>query len=248
MTLAKHLACSGLWLAASLGYAEPLIKPTAIDWQLDCSLPGVERLDPSVLERTQCGLVSVPRNYAAPGQGNLRLRVTRVGARQPLSREGLIFVQAGEAPSNKTAGTFAVHLASRWGNYATQAYRTLLNRYDIIELDPRNLNQANAVEQAAQDMEFVRAQLGDAQLHYLGNAEATRLGSRYAELFSERVARMVLVNAAPFAPSAAQVQQVHLKGANNCVMQWIGDFLAYGKQPPPSTRCLDSSGGNDTLR
>ena len=91
MTVVKHLACGCLWLLAGLAFAEPLIKPTAIDWLLDCPLPATERLDPSVLARTQCGLVSVPRNYAAPRQGILRLTVTRVGAREPLSRQGVIF-------------------------------------------------------------------------------------------------------------------------------------------------------------
>lgn len=64
MTVAKYLTCACLWMTASA--AQDLIAPTAIDWLLDCPLPTVERLDPEVLQRTQCGVVSVPRNYAAP--------------------------------------------------------------------------------------------------------------------------------------------------------------------------------------
>ena len=121
----------------------------------------------------------------------------------------------------------------------------MTNRYDVIELSPRDLSQANGVEQAARDMEFVRAQLGEAQLNYLGNAQATRLGSRYAALFPERVARMVLVNAEHAEPVAAGIEQLLLKEparsgtSTGCINRWVGDFLVFGKQPPVSTRCLD---------
>jgi pimeloyl-ACP methyl ester carboxylesterase len=247
MTIAKHLVCACLCLMVNSGHTEPLIKPTAIDWLLDCPLPALERLDPEVVARTQCGVVTVPRNYAAPRQGNLRLYLTRVGAREPLSREGVVFAQAGDTPHN-TKGTFAIHLTSRWASYATQAYRKLVDRHDVIELSPRDLKQQNGVEHAARDMEFVRAQLGDAQLHYLGNADATRLGSRYGALFPERVARMVLVNAEHGEATASQVEQLRLKepakpDAGSCINRWVGDFLAYGKQPPRSTRCLDPNDG-----
>ncbi|NVZ18706.1 alpha/beta fold hydrolase [Pseudomonas costantinii] len=243
--LVKSLACACLWLIASLGFAEPLIAPTAIDWLLDCPFPALQRPDPEVLDRTQCGTVNVPRDHAAPARGTVRLTLTRVGAREPLSREGVVFIQAGEAQQGQDA-TFALQLVSRWESYATPAYRTLANRYDVIELSTRDLNQDNAIEQAARDMEFVRAQLGDAQLNYLGNAVATRLGSRYAKLFPERVARMVLVNVGHGEPVAAGVDLLLLKDSSRpgtiaagCVNQWVGGFLVNGKQPPASTRCLD---------
>ncbi|MCD7040592.1 alpha/beta hydrolase [Pseudomonas sp. MAFF 311095] len=245
MTAAKHLTCACLWLIAGLAHAQPLIPPTAIDWLLDCPLPTVERLDPEVLQRTQCGIVTVPRNYASPRQGNLRLYLTRVGARDPLNREGVLFALAGDAPRSNQGGTFVIHLTSLWGTYANPAYRTLINRYDVIELSPRDLSNENGVEQAAQDLEYVRTQLGDAQLLYLGNADAARLGNRYAALFPERVARMVLVNAQQAETAAPQVEQLRLKDpakqdASGCINRWVGDFLVYGKQPPQSTRCLDS--------
>jgi pimeloyl-ACP methyl ester carboxylesterase len=241
MAVAKYLAYACLWVTSSC--AQPLIQPTAIDWLLDCHLPAAERLDPEVLQRTQCGTVSVPRNHAAPRQGSLRLYVTRVGARDPLNREGVVFAQAGDAPKRNQGGTFAIHLTSLWGAYSNPAYRTLINRYDVIEITPRDLGNENGVEQAAQDMEFVRTQLGDAQLLYLGNADATRLGSRYATLFPERVMRMVLVNAQQAEAANPFVEHLRLKEPTQqdsaCINRWVGDFLVYGKQPPPSTRCLD---------
>ena len=239
----KGLACVGGWLITHLALAEPLIAPTAIDWLLDCPLTATTRLDPEVVGRTQCGLVSVPRDHAAPQRGRIRLSVTRVGARQPLNREGVVFIQAGD-PQQAKGAPFVLHLASRWESLATQAYRTLVDRYDVIELSTRDLRQGNGVEQAAQDMEFVRGQLGEARLNYLGNAAATRLGSRYGTLFPERVGRMVLINTEPGEPLATGVEQLLLKesahaGADGCVSRWLGDFLAYGKQPPSSARCVD---------
>lgn len=244
MTVAKYLACALTWALANVAHAQPLIPPTAIDWLLDCTLNTTESLDPAVLERTQCGVVAVPRDYAAPHQGTLDLYLTRVGARQPLSREGLVFAQAGETPDTKTDGTFAIQLANRWRAYGSQAYRTLLNHYDLIELSPRDLTEEREVDNAARDMEFVRTQLGDNQLHFVGNADATRVGSRYAALFPERMVRMVLVDGEPADTAAVHVDQLRLRdgsqpGARGCISKWVGDFLAYGKQPPPTARCLD---------
>lgn len=243
--LLTRLMCGCIGLTAHLALAQPLIAPTAIDWLLDCPFPGFARPDAEVLERTQCGSVSVPRDHAAPRRGNVRLALTRVGARDPLSREGVVFIQAGE-PQTGQGATFVIHLVSRWASYATPAYRTLVNRYDVIELSPRDLSQENGIEQAARDMEFVRAQLGDTRLHYFGNADATRLGSRYAALFPERVARMVWVNTGRDTPLNASVEQLLLKAPTQptaigagCINRWVGDFLVYGKRPPASTRCLD---------
>ncbi|AZF06202.1 alpha/beta fold hydrolase [Pseudomonas sp. R5-89-07] len=239
----KCLVCLGGWLFAPLALADALIAPTAIDWLLDCPFPAFERFDPEVLARTQCALVTVPRDYAAPARGRIRLSLTRIGARDPLNREGVVFIQSGEPPTAKNA-TFALQLAGRWESYATPAYRTLVDRYDVIELSSRDPRQGSDVEQAAQDMEYVRGQLGEARLSYVGNADATRLGNRYATLFPERIARMVLVNAGRGEPVASGTELLLLKesaqaSGEGCVTRWLGEFLAYGKQPPPTTRCLD---------
>ncbi|UII69543.1 alpha/beta hydrolase [Pseudomonas sp. HN11] len=245
MIAAKHLMCACLWLTARLASAQPLIPPTAIDWLLDCPLPTLERLDRAVLERTQCGTVSVPRNHAAPRQGRLRLYVTRVGARDPLSREGVIIALAGDAAKKNQVGTFVIHLASLWSSHAHQTYRKLVDRYDIIELSTRDLSTENGIEQATQDLEFVRSQLGEAQLRYLGNADSARLGNRYAALFPERVVRMVLINAQPTDTATPLVEQLRLKepvehNASGCINRWVGDYLIHGKHPPLSSRCLDT--------
>lgn len=45
---------------------------------------------------------------------------------------------------------------------------------------------------AARDLDVLRAVLGDARLNWLGMSYGTELGTRYAELFPDRVGRMVL--------------------------------------------------------
>ncbi|MGE9807329.1 MULTISPECIES: alpha/beta hydrolase [unclassified Janibacter] len=53
------------------------------------------------------------------------------------------------------------------------------------------LTHVSTVE-AAKDMDVLRAVLGDSQLTYLGKSYGTFLGATYAELFPERVGRLVL--------------------------------------------------------
>lgn len=45
---------------------------------------------------------------------------------------------------------------------------------------------------AASDMDIIRSSVGDEQLHYVGYSYGTFLGATYAELFPERVGRLVL--------------------------------------------------------
>ncbi|MFF4520429.1 alpha/beta hydrolase [Streptomyces bluensis] len=56
---------------------------------------------------------------------------------------------------------------------------------------PRLLRHVSTVE-AARDMDILRAVLGDKRLTYVGASYGTFLGATYAELFPERVGRLVL--------------------------------------------------------
>ncbi|MPZ96810.1 MAG: alpha/beta fold hydrolase [Propionibacteriales bacterium] len=46
--------------------------------------------------------------------------------------------------------------------------------------------------EAARDMDIIRQVVGDKVMHYFGSSYGTKLGATYAELFPERVGRMVL--------------------------------------------------------
>ncbi|NHI17550.1 alpha/beta fold hydrolase [Microbacterium excoecariae] len=60
-------------------------------------------------------------------------------------------------------------------------------------------------EQAARDMDLLRAVLGDAQLNYLGYSYGTFLGATYAELFPQNVGRLVLDGAIDPSVSGSEV-------------------------------------------
>lgn len=142
-----HVASGCMMLMAaqvpSIGHAAPQSLNTGIEWLLECTHPALNRLDPEVLERTQCGVVTAPLDHSAPGRGTISFDITRVGARQPLSRRGVLFTSPG-GPGLDTGGAFAVHLATVWKHYSTQPaggqnYRELADTYDVVELTQRGL-------------------------------------------------------------------------------------------------------------
>ncbi|MCT9823910.1 alpha/beta hydrolase [Pseudomonas veronii] len=132
-------------LAPTGAYAETPRSPFGIEWFLDCPQPALERLDPEVIERTQCGIVTAPLDHGAPERGRISFDITRVGAKLPLSRQGAIFANPG-GPGLDAGGAFAVHLATVWKHYARQpdwgdTYRQLADTYDVIEVTPRGLGR-----------------------------------------------------------------------------------------------------------
>ena len=220
--------------------------PPGIEWLVDCPrLPG-QALDHEVVARTQCGIVTVPQTHQAAGARTLRLTLTRVGARQPLERRGVIFVRPA-TPQADLHGVFAVHVATVWKYYNSEAYRTLTQFYDVIELSLRNVRDETANEQSVWDMEFVRQQLGEQRISFLGIAQGNSVGAGYATLFTERVEHMVFIQPSDTAqalaplPATLQLKGPYLQSttdASQCVNRWAGTYLAQGRQPPPSARCL----------
>ncbi len=59
------------------------------------------------------------------------------------------------------------------------------------DLSGNLVNHVSTIE-AARDMDVLRAALGDSRLTYFGASYGTKLGATYAELFPERVGRLVL--------------------------------------------------------
>ncbi|MEI2826524.1 MAG: alpha/beta fold hydrolase [Dermatophilaceae bacterium] len=104
-----------------------------------------------------------------------------------------------------------------------------------------------STEEAARDMDILRALLGEPKLHYLGKSYGTYLGATYADLFPAQVGRFVLDGVVPPDLTSAQLSEGQARGfelatrayVENCVkkggcpigtsvdegMQWIRDFL-----------------------
>lgn len=215
---------AGLTLSSSCAYTATPWPESPLEWLLDCPRVPGRPADPHILARTQCAIVTVPRDHKAPELGTLRLNLTRVGALEPQSHLGVVFVQHSDLPQNRH-GTLALYFAALWKTRGSRAERTLTDRYDVIELSPRNLKDSAQVEQAAHDLELVRGQLEQEQLHFVSNDHP--LGQRYAELYPERAQRRVLL------PDS------YWQHNDPCVNPWVAEYLAFARRPSSPARCTD---------
>jgi len=100
------------------------------------------------------------------------------------------------------------------------------------EKNTKNLT-AYSTENAARDMDVIRAVLGDKKLNYLGKSYGTYLGTIYAQLFPDKVGRLVLDGAID--PHATPVQQslTQAVGFDNALDAFIKDCLQIETCPLP---------------
>ncbi|WP_345799918.1 alpha/beta hydrolase [Microbacterium sp. AZCO] len=80
-------------------------------------------------------------------------------------------------------------------------------------------------ENAARDMDLMRAVLGDKKLNYLGYSYGTFLGSTYAKLYPERVGRLVLDGAIDPSVSGLQVNLTQGIGFENALRAYMASCL-----------------------
>ena len=210
----------------------------------DVTWVGCESIDPPegvTGQDHECATVEVPLRYDAPGEGSLRLSVTRLPATG--DRLGSLLVNPGGP------GGSGVDYALTAGLVTTERLR---ESYDVVGFDPRGVARSSGVDclddqafeeslasdpspddaaelaeiertaeelaagcadervapymdsvSAARDLDVLRAVLGDADLTYLGKSYGTVLGALYAELFPDRVGRLVLDGAVDMASRPA---------------------------------------------
>lgn len=78
---------------------------------------------------------------------------------------------------------------------------------------------------AARDMDILRAVLGDAELYYLGYSYGTQLGATYADLFPERVGRLVLDGAVDPTLTYAALGYGQAAGFEAALRAYVADCL-----------------------
>ncbi len=78
---------------------------------------------------------------------------------------------------------------------------------------------------AARDLDVLRSALGDRRLNYLGASYGTYLGLTYAELFPNRVGRLVLDGVLDPASSSAQVAQGQAEGFQGAFRAFLANCL-----------------------
>ncbi|WP_206425506.1 alpha/beta fold hydrolase [Pseudomonas orientalis] len=147
-----------------------------IRWLPDCDGRPFTGLDPEVVARTQCGIATVPLDHLNPTLGTLKLDITRVWALLPAEREGAVFTNPG-GPGAEADG-FTVLLASIWKGYADQpqgeAYRRLINAYDVIGMTPRGMGSDPQSQLVCQSDEEIVAQNDITEDRSPANIEAIR--------------------------------------------------------------------------
>lgn len=81
-------------------------------------------------------------------------------------------------------------------------------------------------DNAARDLDLLRAVLGDAKLNYLGYSYGTFLGATYAKLFPERVGRLVLDGAIDPSIPGIDVGTTQAVGFESALRAYMADCLA----------------------
>jgi pimeloyl-ACP methyl ester carboxylesterase len=89
---------------------------------------------------------------------------------------------------------------------------------------------------AARDMDVLRAVLGDEKIHYLGKSYGTYLGAMYADLFPERVGRMVLDGAIDPRLTSEQINLEQAKGFERALDAYVTACYRGDECPLPEPR------------
>ena len=85
-----------------------------------------------------------------------------------------------------------------------------------------------STEEVAQDLDVLRAALGDRKLSYFGASYGTSIGSTYAGLFPHRVGRMVLDGALDPSLSTVEQGKVQAQAFETALRAYVGACVARG--------------------
>ena len=82
--------------------------------------------------------------------------------------------------------------------------------------------------EAARDMDVLRAALGEAQLNYFGASYGTKLGATYADLFPDRVGRLVLDGAVDVSLDSVSLGLGQAAGFERALTAYVDDCVDGG--------------------
>ncbi|EYR62509.1 proteinase [Actinotalea ferrariae CF5-4] len=115
-------------------------------------------------------------------------------------------------PVDDAAGLEAAREAARaFGEACAEATGPLIEHVDTVS--------------AAKDMDLLRAVLGDEQLHYAGFSYGTLLGATYAELFPDKVGRLLLDAAVDPANSSEELVVGQAAGFEEALRAYVAYCL-----------------------
>lgn len=99
---------------------------------------------------------------------------------------------------------------------------------------PDLLNHVGTVD-SARDLDIARSVVGDDVLNYVGRSYGTLLGATYAELFPDRVGRMVLDGALPASLDLVEVTRGQAVGFELALRDFVEDCTGQGDCPLEGT-------------
>ncbi|WP_026919740.1 alpha/beta fold hydrolase [Gordonia shandongensis] len=199
--------------------------------------------------QSRCATIRVPRDYADPKGPTISLTVSRLPARDPGGRRGVLMGNPG-GPGGDGIGMFtAVPMPSEvrdhWDQVAVQP-RGLVGstpvRCDPVSFSPDMLTRLGAVnrqrceqntpgytrtittENTARDMDRVRQALGQERVSLYGLSYGTWLMSTYATLFPQHTDRLILDSAMDPARAWGELlqdQTAGYKARTHAMMAWI---------------------------
>ena len=82
--------------------------------------------------------------------------------------------------------------------------------------------------EAARDMDVLRAALGEAQLNYFGASYGTKLGATYADLFPDKVGRLVLDGAVDVSLDSVSLSLGQAAGFERALTAYVDDCVEEG--------------------
>jgi len=97
---------------------------------------------------------------------------------------------------------------------------------EACEAGSNGILQFITTDSAARDLDLLRGVLGDAKLNYLGYSYGTFLGATYAELFPDRVGRMVLDGAVDPSISGIDASTTQAIGFESALRAYMQHCLA----------------------
>ncbi len=124
------------------------------------------------------------------------------------------FVASDPDPDNRAEERRAARLQARFGKGCVE--------------ESGRLAAHVSTQEAARDIDVLRAVLGDARLSYFGASYGTFLGATYAELFPDRVGRMVLDGALDPSLSSLRLNLVQAKGFETALRAYVGRCVERG--------------------
>lgn len=93
-----------------------------------------------------------------------------------------------------------------------------------------------STEEAARDHDVLRAALGEEQLNWLGASYGTQLGATYADLFPDKVGRMVLDGGIDPSLGSVETSLGQAQGFQRALEAYVDDCVGGGECPLGSSR------------